>query len=174
MPTRTAQERRALWAKQIVAIPAIIVLFVMTLHVVANALMRTFVRHPLPDTLELVQYWYLPIIALLGMIAAQQAGQHIAAELIYDRLTDRGKKFYSSLGLVLCIIISVGFTWFGALEAINSAEIGRTSGATGLPIWPVYFLVPVVFATLAVQFTRLLVTGREITIDADGAPGDEI
>jgi len=172
--TRTAKQRRAIWAKQIVAIPAVVVLFVMTLHVVANALMRTFLRQPIPDTLEVVQFWYLPIIALLGMIAAQQAGQHIAAELIYDKLTPQGKKIYSSVGLVLCMAVSIGFVWFGGLEAIHAAEIGRTSGPTGLPIWPVYFLVPITFGTLAVQFARLLLTGRELAIDVDGAPGDDV
>lgn len=166
--------RRAFWLRQLVAVPAVVVLFLMTGHVVANALARTFFRHPFPNTLEVTQYWYVPIIALLGIIAAQQAGQHIAAELLYDKLDDVGKKVYTVVGLLLCIVISLGFTWFGLLEAIKSFEIGRTSGSTGLTIWPVYFLVPITFGTLAVQFTRLLVTGKELEMDVDGAaPGDD-
>ena len=165
---------RGKWARRVVAIPAVIVLFVMSVHVVANALSRTFFRAPLPDTLELTQFWYLPIVALLGMIAAQQTGQHIAAELIYERLPSKGKRFYEVVGLLLCIGLSAGFTWFGFVEALDAFERLRTAGVTTLPIWPVYFLVPITFGTLAIQYIRLLIKGKGFDVDVDGTPGDEI
>ena len=145
-----------------VEIPAVLVLIIMAVHVVANAAMRTFWNSPIPNTLETVQYWYLPIVALLGIIAAQSRGQHLAADLAYRHLPAFGRRVFSIVGLVLCVAVCAGFAWFGLLEALEAYKIKKTAGVTRLTVWPVYFLVPVTFSYLLVQYGRLLLTGQSL------------
>jgi TRAP-type C4-dicarboxylate transport system permease small subunit len=136
----------------LIEVPAVVVTFVMMVHVTANALLRTFADHPLPNTLEIVQFWYLPIIAFLGFVAAQHRGQHIAADLIYAKLPQATRPYVLAVMFVLCGLLCLGFAWFGWKEAISSYESKRTAGVSGLVAWPTYFLVPLAFGSLTVQF----------------------
>jgi len=146
--------QRPSWLKPelLIEIPAVIVTFAMMLHITANALLRTFKNEPLPNTLEITQYWYLPIIAFLGFIAAQARGQHIAADLIYERFPEVTKRYVLAVLSVLAAGVCLGFAWFGWGEAVHAQEIGKTAGVSDLVAWPPYYLVPLAFGVMVVQF----------------------
>ena len=91
--------------------------FVMMLHITVNAVLRTVADEPLPNTLEYVQYWYLPAVAFLGFIAAQRRGQHMAADLIYTRLPKAAQRVVLPVMLLMSSVLSAGFAWFGWDEA---------------------------------------------------------
>src|SRR4051794_9389697 len=146
-----APRRRAV-VELFIEVPAVIVTFVMMVHITLNALMRTFAHHPLPDTLELVQYWYLPFVAFLGFIAAQYRNQHIAADLIYERLPKVVKPYVLALMFLLCALTSAGFAWYGWPEAVHAYQTTRTAGVSDLISWPTYFLPPLAFGVLTFQF----------------------
>ena len=160
-----AAKRRKIF-EPLIEVPAVIVTFVMMLHITANALMRAFADDPLPDTLELVQYWYLPIVAFLGFIAAQHRGQHIAADLIFERLPRVVRPYVLCLMWILCAAVSAGFTWFGWPEAVHAYKLTRTAGVSDLVSWPTYFLPPLCFGILTVQFGWAAV--RAITKPEEG------
>lgn len=136
----------------VVEVPAIVVTFVMMLHVTANALSRTFASHPLPNTFEIVQFWYLPLVAFLGFVAAQRRGQHIAADLIFEMFPRPAKRFVLAGAFVLGSALWAGFAYFGWGEAVHAMSIGRTAGVSQVISWPAYFLVPLAFGSLTVQF----------------------
>lgn len=127
-------------------------LILMMLHVVANAILRQYFRSPVYGTNELVEYWYLPVIALLGIIAAFIRGEHISVALLYDRMKPGNQREFKILADILGVLVSAGFAWFGLLEAIRMMGFGATAGVTTIPIWPVSFLVPIVFTLLAVLY----------------------
>jgi TRAP-type C4-dicarboxylate transport system permease small subunit len=147
----TTPKRRTAF-EYLIEVPAVIVTFVMMFHITANALLRTFWDAPLPNTLEITQFWYLPIIAFLGFVAAQHRGQHIAADLIFERLPHVVRPYVLSLMFVLCAVTSAGFAWFSVPEALHSYDIGRTALVSDLISWPTYFLPPIAFTVLTVQF----------------------
>jgi TRAP-type C4-dicarboxylate transport system permease small subunit len=64
-----------------------IVVFALMLHTLANVALRYVFNSPLGGTLEYVSYWYMPIVAFLGMILAKQARQIIEAPILFDRLS---------------------------------------------------------------------------------------
>lgn len=142
----------------VIEVPAVIVTVVMMLHVTANALMRTTLSSPLPHTLEITQYWYMPMIAFLGFVAAQARGQHIATDLLFSRFPSVTQRWVLLAVTVLSIIPCVGFAWFGLGEALTAMEQGRTAGVTTIPSWPTFFLAPLAFAILVVQLARLAVS----------------
>lgn len=137
----------------VVEVPAVVIIFVMIIHVTANALLRAFADHPLENTLEVVQYWYLPIVALLGFMAAQARGQHIATDLVYARLPRAVQPFILFVVFAVGALICGGFAWFGWSEALDARSIGQHAGVSTVPSWPVYFLVPISFAVLTVQLS---------------------
>src|SRR5687768_17014338 len=108
----------------------------MMFHITANAILRTWFDAPLPDTLEITQYWYLPIVAFLGFVAAQHRGQHIAADLIFERLPHVVRPYVLALMFALCALVAAGFAWFSFPEAMHSMDIDRTAGVSDLVSWP--------------------------------------
>ncbi|MBS9376091.1 TRAP transporter small permease [Rhodococcus sp. B50] len=129
---------------------AAITLMVMMLHVVANALMRSFANQPITGTNEYVGYWYLPAVAFIGFVVAQRRGDHIEARVLFDRLPSINKRELDVLGLLLAAVAYSAFAWFGWLEALDNRAIAATGGVTGVVIWPVTFIVPFSFMALAV------------------------
>lgn len=162
---------RWLKAQLLIEVPAVIVTFVMMVHITANALLRTFMNDPIADTLEITQYWYMPIIAFLGFMAAQARGQHIAADLIYERLPEVTKRYVLSLLSVVAAVFCFGFAWFGWGEAVHAREIGKTAGVSDVTAWPPYYLVPLAFGVMTIQFLlvalRALLKGDEQHIVTD-------
>lgn len=136
----------------VIEVPAVVVTFLMMAHITVNAVLRTVADQPLPNTLEYVQYWYLPAVAFLGFIAAQRRGQHVAADLIYTRLPRAAQRVVLPVMLLMSSVLSAGFAWFGWGEAVHAFDIQKTAGVSDVPSWPAYFLVPLAFASLTVQF----------------------
>ena len=135
----------------LIEVPAVVVLFVMMIHVTANALLRAFASHPIQNTLEITQYIYLPIIALLGFMAAQARGEHIVADLVTHYFPRRVRRAVLACGYLLALIVMGGFAWFGAKAAIHAQEIGKTAGVSTVVSWPVLYLVPLAFTVLTLQ-----------------------
>lgn len=129
---------------------AAITLILMMLHVVANALLRSFANSPITGTNEYVGYWYLPLVAFIGFVAAQRRDEHIEARLVFDRLPKRNQREIDVFGLLLAGAAYLAFGWYGGLEAVDGFQIGLTGGVTGVVIWPVTFVVPFAFAILGV------------------------
>lgn len=136
----------------LIEVPAVVITFLMMAHVTANAVMRTWFDSPIDNTLEMVEFWYLPLVAFLGFIAAQHRGQHIAADLVFEMLPTVTRRFVLAFVFVLCSVVAAGFAWFGWGEAMHAKDIGKTAGVSDLIAWPAYFLVPLAFGSLTIQF----------------------
>ena len=124
---------------------------VLMAHTVLNAVLRKTAIGSLYGTLEFGGYWYMAIIAMLGLIWAQQRGEHIDARLIFDffpRAVQREVEIFNHL---ITFLICVGFTIYGWVEAVDKMDIGTTAGVSGVVIWPAYFFVPLGFGLMAIQ-----------------------
>lgn len=137
------------YINRVLSMIAAATLVIMMFHVVGSALMRFFMNSPVYGTNEIVEYWYLPLIALFGIPAAQIKGEQITVTLAIDRMKKANADFFQVFSLALGAALSVAFAWFGMLEALGKASISATAGVTSIPAWPAYFIVPVVFMLLA-------------------------
>lgn len=151
--------RRRHWVEWLIEVPAVIITFLMMCHITANALLRAFASSPLPNTLEIVQYLYLPVVAFLGFIAAQHRDQHITADLIFQMLPRAVRRYVMACILFLCAGLCAAFTWFVWGDAVHAMEIGKTAGVSDLVSWPAYFFAPLAFAVMTVQFLLAGVRG---------------
>src|SRR5690606_34223547 len=163
--------RKGLWGVDAVAAAVLLLLMV---HVSLNAFMRSFLNHPLQNTLEVTQYWYLPLVALLGLTTAMRNGEHLGADLLVDRLSKRGQDILAGfLGLVSTAFCAA-VAYFSVWEASDAMRIGLTGGATAIPIWPVTFVAPFSFTVLTVLFlARSLHELRRPGAEAPDMPATE-
>lgn len=138
---------------------------VLMLHTVLNAASRQLRNAPIEGTLEWVGNWYLPLIILAGLIVAQQAKQHVQAELIFDKAPRQIQFEFQMIAYVLCLAVAVGMTVYGWRQAVDNQLLGLTAGVTGVVVWPVTFMVPIGFALYGIQIVidaaRFIVTGRD-------------
>ncbi|WP_209374453.1 TRAP transporter small permease [Brevibacterium renqingii] len=159
---------------------------VMMVHIVVHALARSLFDAPIYGTNEIVEYWYLPIVALLGIPAAQLEKEHIRVTMVIERARPATASVFTVFACVLGALVSLAFAWFGLDRAMENMAIGSTADVSDIITWPVYFLVPVVFVLLAVLYVLDayiivrtgqpdldLVTGRPAEHQsADSAPAD--
>ncbi|GAA2093059.1 MULTISPECIES: TRAP transporter small permease [Brevibacterium] len=147
----------------------------MMLHVVAHALMRFFFNAPLYGTNEIVAFWWLPAVALLGIPAAHLQKEHITVTIMLENLNARTANVFRIFACAVGALISLGFAWFGLEEAMKNTQIGSTAGVTDIITWPVYYLVPLVFLMLLVLYILdIVVIARTGRSDVDPLTGETV
>src|SRR5690625_2316503 len=119
----------------------------MMLHITINALSRQFLNSPISGTNELVAYWYMPVVALIGFVTAHIRREHISVSLVVDRLPPRNQVEYFVFGRSPTAMLCLFLSWFGLSKAWETLETGRTAGQTAIILWPVSPRVPARSAT---------------------------
>src|SRR5699024_10288631 len=125
---------------------------VMMVHIVVHALARSIFDAPIYGTNEIVEYWYLPIVALLGIPAAQLEKEHIRVTMVIERARPATASVFKIYACILGALVSLAFAWFGLDKALENMAIGQTADVSDIITWPVYFLVPIAFVLLAVLY----------------------
>lgn len=153
------------------SVAAAIALIAMMSHIVLNALLRFGFSAPILGTHELVEYWYLPFLALAGIPAAQLNREQIVVNLLTERMAEGTARVFAIITLTLAMVFSLMLTWFGLQAALHQASIGATGGVISITVWPAYFFVPVMFLFLSVlllgDLVGLVRKRRDTTTDAD-------
>ncbi|WP_350269066.1 TRAP transporter small permease [Brevibacterium sp. CBA3109] len=148
-------------------------IIVMMVHIVTHALMRSLFDAPIYGTNEIVEYWYLPIVALLGIPAAQLQKKHITVTLAIERARPATASVFRVFACILGALVSIAFAWFGLMKALENMAIGSTADVSDVITWPVYFLVPIVFVLLAALYVLdALVIARTGQTETDLATGE--
>jgi TRAP-type C4-dicarboxylate transport system permease small subunit len=149
-------------------------IIVMMLHIVTHALARSLFDAPIYGTNEIVEYWYLPIVALLGIPAAQLQKEHITVTMAIERARPATAAVFTIFACVLGALVCLAFAWFGLSKALDNMAIGSTADVSSIITWPVYFLVPIVFVLLAVLYVLDSVviarTGKPVDGSVTGEP----
>lgn len=127
-------------------------IIIMMLHIVIHALTRSLFDAPIYGTNEIVEYWYLPIVALLGIPAAQLQKEHITVTMAIERARPATASVFTVFACILGALVSLAFAWFGFMKALENMAIGQTADVSDIITWPVYFLVPIVFILLATLY----------------------
>lgn len=158
--TKTAKRTFSEILDKVLAVIASVALLAMMLHVVAHGLWRHVFNAPFYGTNEIVAYWYMPVLVLLGLLAAQTREEHISVTILVDSLATKARLAMLVVGRVLGFLLSIGFAWYGLGEAVKKYDMGTTAGITTIPMWPITFLVPVVFVLLALLYVVTPIPAR--------------
>lgn len=127
---------------------AAVALLAMMAHTVLSTTLRTVADDPVYGTYEIVESWYLPIIGLVGLLAAHLQGEHIRVTALVDRFPQLDQRVISiaraATAALFCFFVAV----FSFRQGLEDTAVGMTAGVTTIPIWPVLLMVPVAFFVL--------------------------
>lgn len=138
----------------------------MVANIVANIAGRSMAGTPLPGTLDLSTYIWMPIITVLGMGYALQRGEHIRVSLLTAPASNVTRRIVEVVSMVLTTVILAALFYYTFLGAVSAASIGETATATPwLEVWPMRFVVAagiLVFTLQALAEFYRAITGANI------------
>lgn len=147
------QQKLSRWQQGILVVGQVIggiALVVMMLQVTLNALLRKVFDTQVGFTLELSQWWYMPALACCGIVLAAIGREHFEVEVLFEVLSETEQRLVTAFALLLTGVLTAAITLFSLQEALDLLEIGKYEPVTGLPVWPVSFLIPVAFGVYTV------------------------
>lgn len=127
-----------------------VMIVLMAINIIVDFTSRKLLNHPLPGTLELVSYVWMPGLSLLALGYAQIRGEQIRVELIADEAKPAVRRvlaIFAEFVAVACVTV-LGLLLFQ--EFIHVLEIHKTASIVRwVPYWPGYLMLVI----------SLLVTG---------------
>lgn len=138
-----------------------IALLLMAVHVSLDAFGKYLFSLPIPATLEVVAYYYMPAVAALPIAHVEAKGGHVAVEMLYDHLPTRWKKVVQVLNSVVILAFIGLLTWLAGREALRKFDIGEYMfGEFPIVIWPGRFVFTAALALVVlvslIKLIRLL------------------
>jgi TRAP-type mannitol/chloroaromatic compound transport system permease small subunit len=169
-PADTARERwwlrgvdaLSLW----LAVAGGLCLILMTATTVGNVISRWFLGAPLPGTLDLTTFVWMPAVALLPMGYALQRAEHIRVSLLTTGASSRAQRITEIGGLLLTALMLAVLVYLMFELAMQNAAVGETApGTPWLSIWPMrgvaaFALLVFLLQTLAELFRSIAPTPR--------------
>jgi TRAP-type C4-dicarboxylate transport system permease small subunit len=150
-------------ASTFVGVAAVLLMIV---HVTADVIMRNIFLIPIPATGGIVANYYMPVVSFLPVALAGKLEQHIAVDVVFDRLP---KKLQNCNLLLVRLIIAVaagGAAYGFLLDAIQKYQLNSYVLEMSFRIanWPGYFMLPIGFGLWsAINIYRIVaqLTGYE-------------
>jgi len=150
--------RIVIWVSQILAIIATVALLVMMGISVADVAGRYFFLKPIRGAFEMVGM-PLVIAAAMGMGYCELRRGHIRISLFTDRFPEKVRSAASILAYVICIGTTGLMSWQGFLRTSDylGKQLGRTTEAVGMPIWPFILAFSIGFGWICIVFILELI-----------------
>lgn len=125
---------------------------VLAINVILDVVGRSFFAKPLPGTLDLTTYAWMPTLVSLGLGYALLRGEHIRVSLLTAAASPRVQRAIEIVGMAFITAVAVALAYYGAQKAINAGSYGESAvGTPWLTIWPFRWVVVVGLAGLALQ-----------------------
>lgn len=137
---------------------AALAVFAILLTVSVDVLLRASVNAPIGATIEIVSFYYMIPLVFFPIMTLELTGGHIDTDLFYRLFPRRLKQISIIVSVLLTTVIYLVLAYFTFKQAVISTNNGEVSmGISHLPIWPVRWVLPFVFATSAVAAFLLCV-----------------
>lgn len=118
-----------------------IAMVLMAVHVSMDALGKYLLSLPIPATLEVVAYYYMPAVAALPIAHVELKGGHVALEMIFDAFPRALQRLVLVVKGVLMTAFIGLLTFLAGREALRKFEIGEYMfGEYPIIIWPGRFI----------------------------------
>lgn len=100
-----------------------------------------------------IQWYLFGVTVLLGASYTLKMNEHVRVDLVYGSLSDRGRLWIDTLGLIIFLLPTTIFltylSWPFFLISYRQHEWSQNAG--GLLVWPIKFVLPLGFFLLTVQ-----------------------
>jgi len=147
---------------------ALVCSVLMILQIVLDVTGR-YIWVPLPGTVIIVSFWYMPAFIFLTIAYAERERAHIEVTLFTDHLPQFWIKMFTVLGSIVMFIIFFILGWFGLDFAIDSYQVREfKEDIVNILVWPATFYIPigcwVLCAQLGLHIFEDLKTMKELRI----------
>jgi TRAP-type mannitol/chloroaromatic compound transport system permease small subunit len=113
----------------------------MAVHVSLDALGKYLLSLPIPATLEVVAFYYMPAVAALPIAHVELKGGHVALEMVFEAFPRWLQRMVLLLNGLLMIAFIGLLTFLAGREALRKFEVGEYMfGEYPLIIWPGRFI----------------------------------
>jgi TRAP-type mannitol/chloroaromatic compound transport system permease small subunit len=134
------------------------------LNVVVDVAGRSWFNRPLPGTLDLTQYAWMPTLVSLALGFALLRAEHIRVNLLTAPTGERTQRIIEVVGMLFVVVMTAMFIWFGMDKANDAMSYGEKAvGTPWLDIWPYRWVVVLGLAGLLLQALAQLL--RAITVE---------
>ena len=115
-----------------------LLMLAVVVHVMADVVGKYVFGHPIPATLETVEYYYMVGLVFLPFAYVARGDGHIAVELFTRNLGGAGTKVVDLTVGVLSLTYGVLFAWRMGISAVEATQVGEIaeSGAGAIVQWP--------------------------------------
>ncbi len=143
-----------------------------------NALARYFTRYTSvmlsSNALNELQWYLFSVIFLMGAAYALDRDVHVRVDILYARLSDKGRAWIDLLGTVLFLIpfsvLMLRVAWPAVRNSWGIREVSPDPG--GLPRYPIKALILVSFALLVLQGVSQVVKQIDVLVGFGPAQGE--
>ncbi|NNE70520.1 MAG: TRAP transporter small permease subunit [Rhodothermales bacterium] len=128
-----------------------------------NAILRYTARFTglsLSSNMYIELQWYLfSLVFLLGAAYALQTDSHVRVDVLYGRLSAKGKAWIDFIGTIIFLIpFCILMLWVSWPAVVNSwAVLEGSPDPGGLPRYPIKTAIPVAFLFLLAQAVSMLI-----------------
>ena len=112
----------------------------------------------------------VPLIAFLGIAYCARLGGHVRLDLLLGKLKGRSLWAVESVLTLLMLIITLVLSYGSWLHTLRAYSIGDSTEDAGLPVWPVKFLIFMIFVMLALRLTLQLCSYVKAFINNESKP----
>lgn len=164
---------RLVAASTLIGVAAILLMIV---HITADVILRNLFLLPIPATGGIVGNYYMAVASFLPVALAGKLDQHIAVDLVYDKLSARWQA-WNLLFIRALVAIATGLAAYGfLLDALQKYQLNSyvLEMNVRIPNWPGYFMLPIGFGLWsAINIYRIAATlgGYEDRFAAPSADG---
>ncbi|MGO4689679.1 TRAP transporter small permease subunit [Glaciibacter sp. 2TAF33] len=141
------------------------------LNVALDVVGRFAFNRPLPGTLDLTQFAWMPALISLGLGYSLLRNEHIRVNLLTAPTGPRTQRVIEIVSMVFTLVTVAFFIWYGAEKAAEALNFGEKAvGTPWLEIWPFRWIVAVGMVGLLLQTLATLL--RAITVE-NFVPADD-
>lgn len=126
-------------------------LFIGVTVIFYGVIMRYFFNDPQPWVDEISQ-WLIILGTLIGASVALRNNHHISVEMLYDRLPLRGRFMVTIFAHMVGLLFGIFVLRYGFELVAFVHKTGQKSTDTGIFLYIVYFILPLMGALLSMRF----------------------
>lgn len=143
-----------------------VLLLLMTVLGFANVVIRYGTNRSLASTEELLTGGFV-LLTVFGAAIAARRGEHLAVELITDKLPAPFRRAAIIFATLLSIALLAASVWFSWQLVMNQYGTGMKSYALSLPLWWYSAALPFGFALVLIRYIQAVLSASD---KQEGAP----
>jgi len=131
-----------------------LLIVLMMLGIGFEVFVRYFLGNPISEMFELVEY-AIVFTTFLGTAYVLKVEGHVKMEVVLNRLSTRTQDLLNCVTSIICAIMWLLLTWYGAKVTLDYFQIGYyLPKLLSIPAGPIFLVIPLGGFLLFVQFLR--------------------